>query len=138
MLQVAIPARQRVGGGAVAAHARRRQRRGELLHLALDAPHVLEATEDFGEERARLVAAGDLLGKVADRRAPRAADTSMVRLLEPGQDAAEGGLAGTVRPHEADPLAIGDPPLDVAEERLPAVALGDVLELDHPLTTLPG
>ena len=47
-----------------------------------------------------------------------------VRLVEPGHHLQQGGLAGAVRPAQADPLAIGDLPRDVVEEDAVAEGLG--------------
>ena len=48
-----------------------------------------------------------------------------------GQDPHRGGLAGAVRPEEAEDLAPLDTKTDVVHGRDPAVAFGDVLDLDH-------
>jgi hypothetical protein len=46
-----------------------------------------------------------------------------VRILDAGEDTAEGGLARAVGTAQADPLAAADTPRDVAEQDLPAVPL---------------
>src|SRR5205807_28066 len=127
VLEVAVARRQRVALVSVRGPA---ERRGDLLHLALDPPDLVEAGERLGEDRARR-ARRHLLGQIADRRLARAADAPSVRLLEPREEPAERRLARAVRPDEADALPVGDPPRQRAEERLPRVRLLDVLDLDH-------
>ena len=84
---------------------------------------VVEAAERLGEDRAHRLA-GRLLRQIADGRRRAARLTRpVVRLLDAGQDAAERRLAGAVGADQADALALGDAPRQVAEERLAAVAL---------------
>src|SRR5206468_12964371 len=123
MLQLAVPLGERLA-------RRRLQRAGDLFHVALERPHFLEAAQRLDEDRAG-GGAGDLLREITDRRRARAAHLPRVRLLQPGQDATERGLAGAVGTDETDALAVGDAPADVAEENLTPVPLGDAVELDH-------
>ncbi len=123
VLQLAVPLGQRLA-------RRRLQRARHVLHLTLERPHRLETAQRLGQHRAGHLAGG-LLRQVADGHAARPAHLSGVGLLHPRQDPAEGRLAGAVGADQADALALGDPPGDVAEEELAAEALRDVFELDH-------
>ena len=132
MLQITVPRRQHV-----ALRARRRgESRGDLLHLALDLPYVGESGEHRGENRP-LRARRGLLGQIANGRLARPHDASLVRLLDAGQQPAEGRLAGAVGADQPDALAIGNPPRQADEDRLACVALGNGLGLDHRVTGTP-
>ena len=84
----------------------------------------------MGENRP-LAGAGDLLWQVADGCSLRPADLAGIHLDLAGQNPAQGGLAGAIRPDQADALSSRDVPRQVAEHDLPAEGLADVLELDH-------
>jgi len=128
VLEVAVARRQRFAVRPVGSLG---EHRGDVFHLPLDLPDLVEAGEGLGEDRARRAGA-DLLGQIADRRLARLADAPRVGLLDPGQQAAERRLARAVRADEPDSLAVGDAPGEAREERLAAVRLRDVLELDQP------
>ena len=134
MLELAVAASERFDRALAAARRLLAERGRDLLHFALEAPDVFESAEDFREHRAHAPVATHLLRQVTGARAARARHPSAIGLLDAREDPAERRLAGAVRAHEADPLASTDPPRDVAEERLPAVPLGDFLELDHAPT----
>src|SRR6266850_955287 len=123
VLQLAVALGQGLAG-------RRFQYAGHVLHLALEPPHLVEAAERLDQDGAG-GGAGHFLREIADRGRARPAHLAGVRLIEPGQDAAERGLAGPVGADETDALTIRDAPGDVAEDQLTAEPLGDVLELDH-------
>ena len=96
------------------------QRRvGQRVFDAIDLGACLEQR---AERERRLVdqrAAGVLeavLRQVADRQPGRLDDGPGVRLVEPGQHAEQGGLAGAVRAAEADAVAVGDRPGHVVEQ----------------------
>ena len=125
MLEVAVPARQRLG---VAARGLGRERGRDLLHLTLETPDVLEAPESLGEHRSPVASAGHLLREIADRRPAGAGHASAIRLLDSREDAAERGLAaplGPTRPMRSPP-PIRHP--DVAKPRFRRT-LGDLLKL---------
>ena len=132
VLEIAVARGERVTG-------RRLEGAGDVLHLALERPHLVEPAQRFHQHGAG-GAGGDLLGQIADGRRARAAHLPGVRLLETGQDPAERGLAGAVGADEPDALAIRDAPGDVAEDELAAEPLRDVVELDHrpPITPSSG
>jgi hypothetical protein len=119
-----------------------------LVHRLVDLPLALLARDalDLGAEvqerldvHVRVERRG--LGDVAD------APLDLQRLLEhveagdarralrgrqvAGQDAHGGGLPGAVGPEEAEDLALLDPERDAVHRRRPAVALRQVLDLDH-------
>src|SRR5205085_9031415 len=94
--------------------------------------HVEAAAEDVCERRARLLAAGTcvcsipLLREVPDaERRRRASDTSRVRLLEAGEQAEQGRLAGAVRADEPDPRTRRHDEVDIREDSLGSVRLRD-------------
>ncbi len=113
------------GVGAGACHAGR-----ERLELALEAPDLVEARERLRQHGA-VLAGGDLLREVADGDPGVTVDPPRVGLLHQGEDAAERGLPGPVRPDQADPLTPPDAPRAVLEQLLTTVALGDPVESDH-------
>ena len=123
VLEVAVPRGQRVA-------RRRRQRPGDLFHLALDRPHLGEPAEGLGQHRAGRDRGG-LLRQVADRGLSRPAHAPGVGRLQLREDPAERRLPHAVRPDEADPLALADLPGEVPEEDTGAVRLRDAFELDH-------
>ena len=53
---------------------------------------------------------------IADPHAAGAGDAAVVGLLEAGQDAQQGGLAGAVGADDADPVAVVEPEGDVVEK----------------------
>src|SRR5204862_7988990 len=75
----------------------------------------------------------ELARLVHDRHLHRVADGDLagVGLLLAGDHAEERGLAGAVRADDADDRARRDLEREVVDEHAVAVALGDVLELDH-------
>jgi hypothetical protein len=97
---------------------------------SLEAPDLVEARERLRQHGA-VLAGGDLLREVSDGDPGVAVDPPRVGLLHQGEDAAERGLPGPVRPDQTDPLAPPDAPRAVLEQLLTAVALGDPVESDH-------
>ena len=64
-------------------------------------------------------AAGQQVVALVQHRDPHAAgagDAAVVGLLQPGQHAQQGGLAGAVGADDADPLAVVEPEGDLVEE----------------------
>ena len=59
-------------------------------------------------EGAREAERGELLGRQAGDVAAREVDAAGVRRVEPGDEIEQRGLAGAVRPDDADQLALGD------------------------------
>ena len=84
---------------------RRLEGAGDVLHLALERPHLVEAAQRFHQHGAG-GAGGDLLRQIPDGGGARAAHLPGVRLVETGQDPAERGLAGAVGADEPDALAV--------------------------------
>ena len=120
VLDLAVPVEQRrvgLGTGHVG---------GEPLELGLEAPDLVEARQRLRQHGERL-AARDLLRQIAHAHAAVDVHAPGVRLLHPGENAAERGLARAVRTDEADALAPPDPPRAVGEERLASVSLRDGL-----------
>ena len=72
-----------------------------------------------------------VLRQVADGQAGRLDDRAAIGLVEPGQDAEQSGLAGAVRPAEADAIAVADRPGHRVEQDAFAECLGEIGELDH-------
>ncbi len=111
-------------------HAVVAQPRLERVHLGLPRQQV-------GEGRRRLVEQGPaavvqaVLRQVADGQPARGDHLAGVGLVDAGQDAQQGGLAGPVRAAQADPLPIADLPGDVVEEDAVAEGLVELRELDH-------
>ena len=73
----------------------------------------------------------DVLAEVADGDAAIDRDLALVGLLLAGDHAEQGGLAGAVRPDQADLLAAVESRRGLDEEDLVAVLLADVVETDH-------
>jgi hypothetical protein len=90
MLQLAVALRQRLAGRGL-------QRTRHLFHLALQRPHLVEAAERLDENGAG-GGAGHLLREIPHGGRARPAHLPRVGLVQPGQDAAERGLAGPLGP----------------------------------------
>ena len=73
----------------------------------------------------------DVLPEVPDREPLRHRHIPIVRRLFPDDHPEEGGLAGAVRPDEADPLAWIELKGGIDEQNLPAVLFVDSIERDH-------
>ena len=96
-------------------------------------PHVeqrLERLPGFLDERPSGVVQA-VLRQVADRQPRGLDDLPAVGLVEPGEHLEQRGLAGAVRPAEADAFAVVDLPADRVEEDAIAERLTQVGELDH-------
>ena len=72
-----------------------------------------------------------VLRQVAERQRVGFLDEAGVGLVEAGEHLEQRGLAGAVRPAQADAIAIADLPGDVLEQGLLAERLCDVLKLEH-------
>src|SRR6185437_9868442 len=104
----------------------------EIVRRLVEQEHVKAATEDVGEDRARLLAAGacvsniPLLREVPDaERGRRASDAARVRLLEAGEQAEQGRLAGAVRADEPDPRTRRHDEADIRDDDLGSKRLRD-------------
>src|SRR6187200_2269137 len=118
VLDLAIPVEQgRVGLGT--GHVG-----GKPLELGLEAPDLVEARQRLRQHGRRLTAR-DVLRQIAHAHTAVSVDAPGVRLLHPGENAAERGLARAVWTDEADALAPPDPPRAVGEEGLAPVSFRD-------------
>jgi hypothetical protein len=73
----------------------------------------------------------DFLGQIADRGGLGPAHLARIHLHVAHQDSADGGLAGAVGPHQADPLATGDVPGEIPEDGLGPEGFAGLFDLNH-------
>ena len=102
----------------------------ELVQLGRDLAHRTGAVHHLGDG----AAAGhfaDILAEIADGDAAIGRDLALVGQLAAGDHPEQGGLAGAVRPDQADLLALQQRRRGLDEEDLVAVLLGDIVETDH-------
>jgi hypothetical protein len=102
----------------------------ELLELTRDLRDVARAVHRLFDDRPAAHLA-DVLPEVADRDAAIDAHRALVRRLFLHDVAEEGGLAGAVRAHEADLLALVERRRGTDEENLTAVLRADGVEANH-------
>jgi hypothetical protein len=105
----------------VGRHARVGQPVLDVVHLGFHVEQRLERAADFLEHRAATVRQA-VLRQVADRQRRRLDDLATVGLVDAGEHLEQRGLAGAVRPAQADTVSVADLPRDVVDER--AVAEG--------------
>jgi hypothetical protein len=115
--------------------ARSRQRIFDAVLLFLEVEELLEGQHHLVVDRAAMVDDA-VLREVPDRGACGHADGPLVRLLDAGEHAEQGGLAGAVGAAEADAIALLDVPRHVLEEDALAVMFGQVFYVNHCFTCL--
>ena len=102
----------------------------ELAHPGLDHGQTPEDRHGLVEQRAALEREL-LLGQVPVGRVPRRGDAPLARMDVTADEPQERRLPRAVWPDETDAVVVADPPVHVAEERLPRERHSDVLDLDH-------
>src|SRR5690606_8546935 len=102
----------------------------ERVHLRLQREQGRESLAGLFEDRAAGVLDA-VLRQVPDGEIGGTDDRAAVRLLESGEHAPQGRLAGAVRSAEADTLAVVDLPRHVVEQDALAERLGETGKLDH-------
>ena len=102
----------------------------QLVHLVLEIEQRLEREARFVLHGAAAVRQ-PVLRQVAECQRIGLLDESVIGLVEPRKHLEQCGLAGAVRPAQADAIAVADLPRDVLEERFLAERFGDVLQLQH-------
>ena len=107
----------------------------EVVHLGLEVEQRPQGIAGFGEHRTARVQQ-PVLGQVTDGQGARPDHLAAVGLVEPGEDPQQGGLAGPVRPAQADPIAVADVPRHVIEEHPLAETLRQGRQLDHRVAAL--
>ena len=99
---------------------------GTGLVFGDEVEHLLRASEDVFFHGAGVVEL-EILRQVAGDEFAAADDLPGIRLGDPGGDAQEGRFAGAVASDEADAVALVDGEGGVVEDRLHAVARGEVV-----------
>ena len=129
VLQLSVTMRELLGSPVLAfGHLGR-----EEFHLCLEPLHLGKPRQQVSQHSS-VASRGDLLGEVPDGGRLRPPDLTRVHLHSARQDAAQGGLAGSIRADQADPLVPRDMPREVMEQHLPAEGLANVFDLNHENT----
>src|ERR1700677_455155 len=105
---------------------------GQRVRLPGDIP-AGRPEQDLLDRPGQLVA----LRQVTDAQPGDARHPPGVRLDCPGEQAEQGGLAGPVAAHDADPVPVADAERDAIQERAVGVGLDHLLQADQVHLTLP-
>ena len=103
------------------------QRVFDAIDFGAGVEERLKRGRRFVDERAAGMVEA-ILREIPDGRRGRLDDQALVGVVEPGQDAQERGLAGSVRSAQADAVAVADLPGDVFEQHAFAEGLRRGLE----------
>ncbi len=102
----------------------------EVVHFRLHVEQRFERVAGLGKDGAARIGEA-VLRQIAHGECGRPYHGAAVGLVEAGQHAQQGGLAGAVRPAQADAIPIADMPGDLVEQDALAEALGERRQLNH-------
>ena len=126
VLEIAVAVHELVGGSVL----RLGHLAGQELQLAFQALDVRISGQHVSQGRA-IPGGRDLLGQIADRGGLGPAHLARVHFHVAHEDPADGGLAGAVGPHQADPLTASDVPGEIPEDGLGPEEFAGLFDLNH-------